>query len=71
MAPMHSGLPAREVCCDAKVPLKSIGDLLGHRSATSTEIYLRLATDDLRAISLDLPGKENGCRPGPTKKKPC
>jgi integrase/recombinase XerD len=39
----------------AKVPLKSIGDLLGHRSATSTEIYLRLATDDLRAISLDLP----------------
>jgi integrase/recombinase XerD len=43
----------------AKVPLKSIGDLLGHRSATSTEIYLRLATDDLRAISLDLPGKKN------------
>jgi len=43
----------------AKVPLKSIGDLLGHRSATSTGIYLRLATDDLRAISLDLPGKEN------------
>jgi len=41
----------------AKVPLKSIGDLLGHRSATSTGIYLRLATDDLRAISLDLPGK--------------
>jgi integrase/recombinase XerD len=43
----------------AKVPLKSIGDLLGHRSATSTEIYLRLATDDLRAISLDLPKTEN------------
>jgi integrase/recombinase XerD len=43
----------------AKVPLKSIGDLLGHRSATSTEIYLRLATDDLRAISLELPGKES------------
>jgi integrase/recombinase XerD len=43
----------------AKVPLKSIGDLLGHRSATSTEIYLRLATDDLRAISLDLPGRKN------------
>ena len=34
----------------AKVPLKSIGDLLGHRSATSTGIYLKLATDDLRAI---------------------
>jgi len=44
----------------AKVPLKSIGDLLGHRSSASTEIYLRLATDDLRAISMDLPGKENG-----------
>jgi site-specific recombinase XerD len=43
----------------AKVPLKSIGDLLGHRSATSTGIYLKLATDDLRAISLDLPETEN------------
>jgi len=53
----------------AKVSLKSIGDLLGHRSATSTEIYLRVATDDLRAISLNLPGKENGCRPGRTKMK--
>jgi site-specific recombinase XerD len=55
----------------AKVSLKSIGDLLGHRSATSTEIYLRVATDDLRAVSLNLPGKENGCRPGRTKKKGC
>jgi integrase len=42
----------------AAVPLKSIGDLLGHCSAESTEIYLRLETDDLRAISLDVPGKE-------------
>lgn len=55
----------------AKVSLKSIGDLLGHRSATSTEVYLRVATDDLRAVSLNLPGKEKGCRPGRTKKKPC
>jgi site-specific recombinase XerD len=55
----------------AKISLKSIGDLLGHRSATSTEIYLRVATDDLRAISLNLPGKEDKCRPGRTKKKPC
>ena len=45
---------------NAKVPLKSIGDLLGHRSATSTGIYLRLATDDLRAISLDLPERRKG-----------
>jgi site-specific recombinase XerD len=44
---------------DAAVPLKTIGDLLGHRSATSTEVYLRLVTDDLRAISLDLPRKED------------
>jgi integrase/recombinase XerD len=40
----------------ASVPLKAIGDLLGHHSAESTEVYLRLATDDLRAISLELPG---------------
>jgi site-specific recombinase XerD len=39
----------------ASVPLKAIGDLLGHHSAESTEVYLRLATDDLRAISLELP----------------
>ena len=39
------------------VPLKTIGDLLGHRSAESTEVYLRLATDDLRAVSVDLPVK--------------
>jgi site-specific recombinase XerD len=39
------------------VPVKIIGDLLGHRSAESTEVYLRLATDDLRAVSIDLPAK--------------
>jgi integrase len=53
----------------AEVPLKTIGDLLGHRSATSTEVYLRLATDDLRAISLDLPRKEDRCPRGRTKTK--
>ena len=53
----------------AAVPLKSIGDLLGHRSAESTEIYLRLATEDLRAISIDLPGKGEACRTGRTKTK--
>lgn len=41
----------------ASVPLKTIGDLLGHQSADSTGIYLRLAVDDLRAISLEVPGK--------------
>jgi len=42
----------------ASVSLKAIGDLLGHRRAASTEVYLRLQTEDLRAISLDVPGKE-------------
>ena len=39
----------------ASTSLKSIGDLLGHRSATSTEVYLKLSTEDLRSISLDVP----------------
>lgn len=39
----------------AAVPLKNIGDVLGHKSATSTAVYLKLATDDLRAFGLDLP----------------
>jgi integrase/recombinase XerD len=43
----------------ASVSLKVIGDLLGHRRAASTEVYLRLQTEDLRAISLDVPGKES------------
>ena len=37
------------------VPLKTIGDLLGHRTAESTVVYLRLATDDLRRVALPLP----------------
>jgi site-specific recombinase XerD len=41
----------------ASVPLKLIGDLLGHRTASSTAIYLRLTTDGLRAISLEVPPK--------------
>lgn len=36
-------------------PLKIIGDVLGHRSAMSTSTYLRLATDDLREVSLQVP----------------
>ena len=39
----------------ANVPIKQIGDILGHRSATSTMIYLKLATEDLRAVALDIP----------------
>ena len=35
--------------------LKTIGDLLGHRTLESTCVYLRLSVDDLREVALDLP----------------
>lgn len=35
--------------------LKTIGDLLGHRSLESTCVYLRLHVEDLRDVALDLP----------------
>jgi integrase len=35
--------------------LKTIGDLLGHRSAEATGRYLRLDVDDLRDVALQLP----------------
>jgi integrase/recombinase XerD len=37
--------------------LKTIGDILGHRTAESTSMYLRLVTGDLREVSLAVPGK--------------
>ncbi len=40
----------------AQVPFKTIGDLLGHRSPTSTAGYLKLATNDLRSVALEVPG---------------
>ena len=42
----------------ASVPRKIIGDMLGHRSIESTTPYLKLATEDLRAIALEVPGRE-------------
>lgn len=36
-------------------PLKTIGDLLGHRLPRSTGTYLRLQVDDLRGVALPLP----------------
>jgi integrase/recombinase XerD len=36
-------------------PLKTIGDLLGHRSIESTCVYLRLHVEDLRDVALSLP----------------
>ena len=38
-------------------PLKTIGDILGHRTAESTSMYLRLAIGDLREVTLEIPGK--------------
>lgn len=37
------------------VSLKTIGDVLGHRTAEATCIYLRLSLDDLRGVALPLP----------------
>ena len=39
------------------VPLKVIGDVLGHRSERSTAVYLKLATEDLRSVALELPSE--------------
>jgi integrase/recombinase XerD len=45
------------------VALKTLGDLLGHRLAESTCVYLRLATDDLRGVALAVPrSAEHGAR---------
>ena len=40
-------------------PLKTIGDILGHRTAESTSMYLRLATGDLREVALAVPGRRH------------
>lgn len=53
----------------ASVPRNVIGSLFGHRSAKSTTVYLKLATDDLRSIALDLPSENTKCQRGRTKKK--
>jgi integrase/recombinase XerD len=45
-------------------PLKTIGDILGHRSAQSTSTYLRLATGDLREVPLPVPGRGRKAKEG-------
>ena len=45
-------------------PLKTIGDILGHRTPESTSVYLRLATGDLREVSLPVPGQRLTARKG-------
>ena len=55
----HSFRHARAVSLlRASVPRKVIGDVLGHRSTASTIPYLKLATEDLRAIALEVPARE-------------
>ncbi|MGH7341464.1 MAG: tyrosine-type recombinase/integrase [Candidatus Rokuibacteriota bacterium] len=44
------------------VGLKTLGDLLGHRTAESTCAYLRLATDDLREVALAVPNSRATAR---------
>jgi site-specific recombinase XerD len=52
----HSFRHARAVSLlRANVRLKEIGDILGHRSAQSTGTYLKLATEDLRGVALEVP----------------
>ena len=41
--------------CRCGLPLKTIGDMLGHRSPESTGVYIRLATEDLREVALNVP----------------
>lgn len=43
----------------ATVPMKTISDLLGHRSGRSTAIYLKLDCEELRAVALPLPTAED------------
>ncbi len=45
-------------------PLKTIGDILGHRTAESTSMYLRLATGDLREVALAVPGSRHSAKEG-------
>jgi integrase/recombinase XerD len=45
-------------------PLKTIGDILGHRNAESTSMYLRLATGDLREVALTVPGNRHNRKEG-------
>jgi len=42
----------------ASVPLKTIGDILGHRTPSSTSVYLKLAFEDLRQVGLEVPDQE-------------
>jgi integrase len=40
---------------DAGVPLKTVGDILGHHSPASTSVYTRVALRRLRSVALPVP----------------
>lgn len=42
----------------AGVGIEAIGDLMGHRNVSSTSAYLRIQIDMLRAVALNVPGRE-------------
>lgn len=42
------------------VGMKAIGDLMGHRSLVSTSVYLRLQSELLREVGLQVPGHVMG-----------
>jgi len=50
--------------CRRGLSLKTIGDILGHKSIESTAVYIRLNTDDLRDVALNLPKCHNGQKEG-------
>jgi integrase len=41
--------------CRQGIPLKTIGDILGHITPESTAGYIRLKTEDLRGVALNIP----------------
>jgi len=59
---LHEALPGDS--SSDETSLKTIGDILGHRCPESTSTYLRLATEDLREVSLPVPGRERHAKEG-------
>lgn len=47
---------------DQGVAVKTIGDLLGHRTLEATCVYLRLQTEALRPVALPVPGEPEHAR---------
>ena len=48
----RSGTRCVQRLVDADFAFKTIGDFVGHRSAKSTEIYTKVAVEQLREVAL-------------------